>query len=217
MEGSVSHIDRKSADHKPASREAPAEKVGLSSPSQVVASGRIAIVDDEPNIRETVGFALEKEGYEVETYADGAEAWAAFEKRLPDLAILDILMPRMDGLDLCRRLRGTSQVLPILFLTSRDEEFDRVLGLELGADDYLCKPFSMRELAARIRVLFRRLALSHEPADVARDLLNVGALELDLQRYTASWSEHALQLTVTEFLILEALPETQDTSRRASS
>jgi len=191
----MSHIDRKTTT----------DTTGSAASKTVPASGRIAIVDDEPNIRETVSFALEKEGYEVETYADGAEAWEAFEKRLPDLAILDILMPRMDGLDLCRRLRGTSQVLPILFLTSRDEEFDRVLGLELGADDYLCKPFSMRELAARIRVLFRRLALSKEPADVARDLLSVGPLELDLQRYTATWKENELQLTVTEFLILEAL------------
>jgi len=166
---------------------------------------RVALVDDEPHILETVSFALSKEGYHVETYADGVEAWEAFSERLPDLAILDIMMPRMDGLDLCRRLRAETQVLPILFLTSRDEEFDRVLGLELGADDYLCKPFSMRELAARIRVLFRRVALSHQPAEMPREVLEVGSLELDLQRYTATWSDEALQLTVTEFLILEAL------------
>ena len=119
--------------------------------------GRVAIVDDEPNLRDTVSFALAKEGYDVVTYADGVEAWRGFQAAPPDLAILDILMPRMDGLDLCRRIRAENQSLPILFLTSRDEEFDRVLGLELGADDYLCKPFSMRELVARVRVLFRRV------------------------------------------------------------
>ena len=111
----------------------------------------IALVDDEASLLDTVGFALRREGYRVETYADGAAAWTAFQSRLPDLAILDILLPRMDGLELCRRLRGLSESIPIVFLTSKDEEFDRVLGLELGADDYLCKPFSVRELLARPR------------------------------------------------------------------
>ena len=108
----------------------------------------VAVVDDEKNIRETVAFASKREGYRVNTYADGAEAWDAFKRQLPDLAVLDILLPRMDGRELCRRLRAKSEALPIIFLTSRDEELDRVLGLELGADDYLCKPFSMRELVA---------------------------------------------------------------------
>ncbi|HEY9419907.1 MAG TPA: response regulator, partial [Thermoanaerobaculia bacterium] len=99
--------------------------------------GLIALVDDEENLRETVAFALRREGHRVEAYADGMEAWQSFERGLPDLAILDILMPRMDGLELCRRLRALSERLPILFLTSKDDEFDRVLGLELGADDYL--------------------------------------------------------------------------------
>ncbi|MGK2859541.1 MAG: response regulator transcription factor, partial [Thermoanaerobaculia bacterium] len=120
--------------------------------------GRIAVVDDEENIRETVAFALKREGWTVELYADGLEAWEAFHASPPDLVILDIIMPRVDGLELCRRIRQTSETLPIIFLTSRDDEFDRVLGLELGADDYLCKPFSMRELVARVKVLFRRLA-----------------------------------------------------------
>jgi DNA-binding response OmpR family regulator len=119
---------------------------------------RIALVDDEENLRETVGFALRRDGHRVEIYADGLEAWRVFERSLPDLVILDILMPRMDGLELCRRLRALSERLPILFLTSRDDELDRVLGLELGADDYLCKPFSVRELAARVKVLLRRAA-----------------------------------------------------------
>src|SRR5262249_5961509 len=114
----------------------------------------VAVVGDEKNNRETVAFPLKREGYRVNTYADGAEAWAAFKRELPDLAVLDILLPRMDGRELCRRLRAKSEALPIVFLTSRDEELDRVLGLELGADDYLCKPFSMRELVARVKVLF---------------------------------------------------------------
>ena len=168
--------------------------------------GRVALVDDEENIRETVSFALRREGYQVEVYADGLAAWEAFEQRLPEVAVLDIMMPRLDGLELCRRLRRRSESLPIIFLTSRDEEFDRVLGLELGADDYLCKPFSMRELVARVKVLFRRLSLAHKsPAAEDEKLLDVGRLRLDLQRYTAHWKEEPVALTVTEFMILHAL------------
>jgi two-component system response regulator ChvI len=115
-------------------------------------------------------------------------------------------MPRMDGLDLCRRLRGLSEEIPIIFLTSRDEELDRVLGLELGADDYLCKPFSVRELIARVKVLLRRLSLMRQRgAAEAGSLLDVGALRLDLRRYLATWKGQALSLTVTEFLILRTL------------
>ena len=167
-------------------------------------AGTVAIVDDESSIRDTVGVALRREGYAVEAYSDGAAAWEAFSKALPDLVILDILMPRMDGLELCRRLRTLSPTLPILFLSSKDEEFDRVLGLELGADDYLCKPFSMRELLARVRVLFRRLALSRTPVD-ADEVLVRGSLELDQARYTVRWKGLTVPLTVTEFLILQAL------------
>lgn len=169
-------------------------------------SSSVAVVDDEESILETVGFALRREGYRVETYRDGAEAWESFRLALPDLAILDILMPRMDGLELCRRLRGRSEVLPIIFLTSRDEELDRVLGLELGADDYLCKPFSVRELAARVKVLFRRLALSREtPGAGEEEELAAGRLCLDLARYQARWDGAPVALTVTEFRILRAL------------
>ncbi|MGA2479407.1 MAG: response regulator, partial [Spirochaetia bacterium] len=116
----------------------------------------VAIVDDEAHLRTTLSRALRGEGYRTAVFADGAEAWESFAVSLPDLAVLDIIMPRMDGLELCRRIRSVSQQLPVMFLTSRDEEFDRVLGLELGADDYLCKPFSLRELSARVKVLFRR-------------------------------------------------------------
>ncbi|MEM6456247.1 MAG: response regulator transcription factor [Acidobacteriota bacterium] len=168
--------------------------------------GTIALVDDEEHIRETVSFALRREGYAVDVYGDGESAWQAFEQRLPDLAVLDIMMPKMDGRELCRRLRARSEPMPIIFLTSRDDEFDRVLGLELGADDYLCKPFSMRELTARVKVLFRRLALLRRHDDgSAESLLDVGPLRLDLQRYTAHWQQRAVHLTVTEFLILRAL------------
>jgi two-component system response regulator ChvI len=165
----------------------------------------VAVVEDEQNIRENISFALKREGYDVEVYADGRSAWEAFQRSLPDLLVLDIIMPRMDGLELCRRVRGISESIPIIFLTSRDEEFDRVLGLELGADDYLCKPFSMRELIARIKVLFRRAALNRQPDDGDLQVHRVGRLTLDLQRYTARWDDRLVPLTVTEFMILRAL------------
>ena len=165
----------------------------------------IAVVDDESNICETVSYSLRKEGFQVLTFGDGEEAWEHFQHQVPDLVVLDILMPRLDGLELCRRLRQHSEHLPIIFLTSKDDEFDRVLGLELGADDYLCKPFSMRELVARVRVLFRRIALSRPAADGEEELLTLGSLELDLRRYTVRWQEEPVQLTVTEFLLLQAL------------
>jgi len=169
-------------------------------------SGRVALVDDEAHIRESVGFALEREGYQVETYADGLEAWSAFDRVLPDVAILDILMPQMDGLELCRRLRERSEVLPIIFLTSRDDELDRVLGLELGADDYLCKPFSLRELTARVKVLFRRLALGQSsPAEESAEIRHVGSLLLDSGRHQVRWQTAPVALTVSEFRILDAL------------
>ena len=177
---------------------APARTIPLVRPT-------IAVVDDEDTIRETLAFALRREGYDVVTFRDGAEAWDIFRDRLPALAILDIMMPRMDGLELCRRLRARSDTLPIIFLTSRDEELDRVLGLELGADDYLCKPFSMRELIARVKVLFRRLSFLQNPQEHEEAPLRCGPLELDLQRYLATWNGRRVDLTVTEFLMLHSL------------
>lgn len=175
-------------------------------PVKPVPSETVAIVEDELTIRETVIFALKREGYRVQGFADGREAWDAFARELPDLAVLDIVLPRMDGLELCRKLRTRSETLPIIFLTSRDEELDRVLGLELGADDYLCKPFSMRELVARVKVLFRRVALARGGASSEPEtFLRAGPLELDLQRYTAKWNGTLVSLTVTEFLLLQAL------------
>jgi DNA-binding response OmpR family regulator len=170
------------------------------------ANPTVAVVDDEDNIRETLAFALRRDGYPVELYAHGLEAWTSFQRKLPGLVILDILMPEMDGLELCRRIRSLSESVPIIFLTSRDDEIDRVLGLEIGADDYLCKPFSMRELLARVKVLFRRAALDQNttrPNDNAP--LRLGDLELDLQRYTMRWKGAPVSLTVTEFMMLHAL------------
>ena len=164
----------------------------------------VAIVDDESNIRETVAFALRREGYDVAAYADGVEAWTAFDEALPEVVILDILMPRMDGLELCRRIRSVSETVPIIFLTSRDDEVDRVLGLELGADDYLGKPFSMRELIARVRVLLRRTA-HRATVEHDDDVLTVGSLDIDPQRFIVRWKGQPIDLTVTEFLMLQAL------------
>jgi two-component system, OmpR family, response regulator ChvI len=167
----------------------------------------VAVVEDEDTLREAVGLSLRREGHRVELHADGASAWRAFEATLPQLAVLDIGVPLVDGLDLCRRLRARSEVLPIIFVTSREEEFDRVLGLELGADDYLCKPFSMRELMARVKALLRRASMAARPDDAggATDVLRVGPLELDGERLMASWQGAPANLTVTEFLLLQAL------------
>lgn len=181
--------------------------VDLTVPNQPGRPGRVvAVVEDEETIRQAICFALDRESYRIESFDDGLTAWEAFERALPDLAILDIGIPRMDGLDLCRRLRSRSETLPIIFVTSREEEFDRVLGLEIGADDYLCKPFSMRELMARVKVLLRRAALAddglREPADKATI---VGALTLDPLRLAATWKGTPVPLTVTEFMMLLAL------------
>jgi len=171
------------------------------------APGRlVTVVEDEETIREAICFALRREGYRTEAFADGVHAWDALSRALPDLAILDIGLPRMDGLDLCRRLRARSDVLPIIFVTSREEEFDRVLGLELGADDYLCKPFSMRELMARVKVLLRRAALTGAEVPAAGEQpVAVGSLGLDPLRLEATWKGAGVGLTVTEFLLLHSL------------
>jgi two-component system response regulator ChvI len=166
----------------------------------------VAIVEDEDGIRESVQFALDRAGYRAVGYADGGAAAAAFAEALPDLVILDIGLPHVDGLELCRRLRAQSERLPIIFLTSREEEFDRVLGLEIGADDYLCKPFSMRELLARARVLLRRASLGAPAPDTAPPTtVTAGPLTLDVDRYAATWGGRPVRLTVTEFLLVQAL------------
>ena len=167
---------------------------------------RIAVVDDEKNIRETIRLALEREGYAVEEYANGEEAWAAVRPRWPDLAILDIMMPRMDGMELCRRVRSES-AMPIIFLSSRDDELDRVLGLESGGDDYVCKPFGMRELTARVRAALRRASPEAGAGASASYGLRAGRLELDDERYLVRWDGREAALTVTEFRMLWSLAE----------
>jgi two-component system response regulator ChvI len=166
---------------------------------------RVAVVEDEETIREGIALALRRDGHEPQPFDDGQTAWDALQARLPDLAILDIGIPRMDGLELCRRLRARSDRLPIVFVTSREEEFDRVLGLEIGADDYLCKPFSMRELMARVKILLRRAAQISGEAGSDEETQTVGDLCLDTLRLGARWKNRPVTLTVTEFLLLQAL------------
>jgi DNA-binding response OmpR family regulator len=169
---------------------------------------RIAVVDDEKHIREVIRLALEKEFLQAEEYADGLEAWNHFQRELPDLAVLDILMPRMDGIELCRRIRALpgGAGLPIIFLSSRDDEIDKVLGLESGGDDYVCKPFSIRELMARIRAALRRNpAPETAPRDWAGSPSRIGDLLLDENRGIALWKDRPLEFTVTEFRILRCL------------
>jgi two-component system response regulator ChvI len=165
----------------------------------------IALVDDDQNILTSVSMALEAEGFEVRTYTDGDAALKAITHRPVDLAVLDIKMPRLDGMELLSRLRKTS-ALPVIFLTSKDEEVDEVLGLRMGADDYIRKPFSLRLLIERIRALLRRQeqvkGQSEGPSD---QIIARGPLLLDQQRHQCSWNGQAVALTVTEFLILKAL------------
>lgn len=162
---------------------------------------QIALVDDEEKIRANLTYALEQEGYAVRVFSNGEEAWAALEEEKPDLLILDIMMPRLNGLELCRRIRRTDQNLPILFLSSKDEELDKVIGLESGGDDYLCKPFSIRELLARIRVILKRCG----PGRFFQGSVTAGDLELDREGCLARWKGVSLVLTITEFRILDAL------------
>jgi len=171
---------------------------------------KIALVDDDRNILTSVAMTLEAEGFEVETYNDGQAALDAFNKKLPDMAVLDIKMPRMDGMDLLQRLRQKTQ-MPVIFLTSKDDEIDEVLGLRMGADDYVKKPFSQRLLVERIRALLRRQeAISGDEAGTASPETKVmerGHLRMDPLRHAVSWKGQDVSLTVTEFLLLQALAQ----------
>ena len=168
----------------------------------------IALVDDDRNILTSVTMALEAEGFTVRTYTDGAEALRGLASQPPDLAILDIKMPRMDGIELLTRLRKQSQ-MPVIFLTSKDDEVDEVLGLRMGADDYITKPFSQRLLIERIRALLRRKELAQAPASgagsAAEAPITRGDLVLDPARHVCTWKGKEVNLTVTEFLLLKAL------------
>jgi len=168
----------------------------------------IALVDDDRNILASVSMALEAEGFVVRTYSDGDEALRGLAAQPVDLAILDIKMPRMDGMELLSRLRKTSST-PIIFLTSKDDEVDEVLGLRMGADDYITKPFSQRLLIERIRALLRRSELSQTSSDgdAGESAIVRGDLVLDPGRHLCSWKDEPVNLTVTEFLILKALAQ----------
>ena len=170
---------------------------------------KIALVDDDRNILTSVSMALEAEGFEVETYNDGQSALDAFEKRLPDMAVLDIKMPRMDGMDLLQRLRQKTS-MPVIFLTSKDDEVDEVLGLQMGADDYIKKPFSQRLLLERIRSLLRRQdVIGGEVLEETEEnkIMVRGELTMDPLRHAVKWKDSDVSLTVTEFLLLKALAQ----------
>jgi len=168
---------------------------------------KIALVDDDRNILTSVQMTLEAEGFDVVTYNDGQAALDGFNKSLPDMAVLDIKMPRMDGMDLLQRLRQKTQ-MPVIFLTSKDDEIDEVLGLRMGADDYVKKPFSQRLLVERIRALLRRQDAieSDEVGDTEETkVIERGELRMDPLRHSVSWKGKGVTLTVTEFLLLQAL------------
>jgi two-component system response regulator ChvI len=177
----------------------------------------IALGDDDRNILTSVSIALEAEGYKVETYTDGASALDGLLQRPPQLAIFDIKMPRMDGMELLRRLRQKSD-LPVIFLTSKDEEIDELFGLKMGADDFITKPFSQRLLVERVKAVLRRSAAREaaaagggaqtaaKPGSTAQSKsLERGLLSMDQERHTCTWKGMPVTLTVTEFLILHAL------------
>ncbi|MGE0230956.1 MAG: response regulator transcription factor [Flavobacteriaceae bacterium] len=168
----------------------------------------IALVDDDRNILTSVSMALEAEGYRIQTYTDGASALDGLKIAPVDLAILDIKMPRMDGMELLRRLRQKSE-LPVIFLTSKDDEIDELFGLKMGADDFIKKPFSQRLLVERVRAVLRRAA-SREPGAAPTEsakALERGQLLMDSERHTCTWGGKPVTLTVTEFLILQALAQ----------
>lgn len=164
----------------------------------------ILVVDDDPHIRQLLLFALDKAGLETIEAEDGEAALDLAERHRPDLVILDINMPRMDGLEVCRRLRAQGDT-PILFLSSRDDEIDRVLGIELGADDYVVKPFSPREVVARSMAILRRTAARPPAVDENRPAIRHGRLLLDLDGWHARWDAELVPLTVSEFTILRTL------------
>jgi two-component system response regulator ChvI len=173
-------------------------------------SHKIALVDDDRNILTSVSMALKAEGYDVKTYNDGEEGWSGIESHPPDLAVLDIKMPRMDGMELLAKIRAGS-AMPVIFLTSKDDEIDEVIGLRMGADDYITKPFSQRLLIERIRALLRRETLrgETEAAKKAGDQEKIirGNLVLDDARHICSWKGKFLNLTVTEYLLLKSLAQ----------
>ena len=168
-------------------------------------SSTILLVDDDEAVRKLLSYPLERDGYEVIQAADGVEALERFGESPVDLVVLDLMLPKLDGLEVCKQLRARSSV-PIIMLTARDDELDKVLGLELGADDYVTKPFSIREFRSRTRALLRRArAPRHEPADAESQVISQDGLVIDLPRRTVEVDGRPVQLTFVEFELLARL------------
>ena len=165
-------------------------------------SATILLVDDEESVQKLLTYPLQQEGFRVLQAGDGEEALRRFEAEHVDLVVLDLMLPRLDGLEVCRRLRAQSTV-PIIMLTARDDELDKVVGLELGADDYITKPFSIREFRSRVRALLRRAALSPDGGN--RDVIAVGGLAIDLSKRLVELDSRQIDLTYVEFELLRAL------------
>ena len=171
------------------------------------AAPTILLVDDEDAVRTVLAFPLEKDGYSVVQAGDGEEALRKFAEQPVDLVVLDIMLPRLDGLEVCKRLRATSTV-PIIMLTARDDELDKVLGLELGADDYITKPFSIREFRSRVRALLRRARQPHVPAGEVAEVIQTDGLVIDVARRAVTVRDVPVQLTYVEFELLRTLAAT---------
>ena len=165
-------------------------------------SEKIILVDDDSNILTSVSLALRSEGWSVETYNDGEQGLIALQRKSPDIAILDIKMPKLDGMEVLKKLRISSNI-PVIFLTSKDDEIDEALGLRMGADDYITKPFSQKLLIERIRAVLRRSSL--DISDVSEKVIQRNNLYLDPDRHLCKWKGLEVKLTVTEFLILNSL------------
>src|ERR1700748_208496 len=165
---------------------------------------RILLVDDEQPIQTLLSFPLQRDGYEVVHAADGREALARFSEQVFDLVVLDVMLPRMDGLEVCRRLRAKGETVPIIMLTAKSEEIDKVLGLELGADDYITKPFSMREFRSRVKAALRRAEMTR-PAAADESPLEVNGLRVDFAKRSVRVHGNEVKTTFVEFEILSAL------------
>jgi DNA-binding response OmpR family regulator len=165
---------------------------------------RILLVDDEQPIQTLLSFPLQRDGYEVVVAADGREALARYEEQPPDLVVLDVMLPKMDGLEVCKRLRAKGETVPIIMLTAKSEEIDKVLGLELGADDYITKPFSMREFRSRVKAALRRAGMSRTEQDDERPI-EVRGLRIDPAKRTVQRNGDTVATTYVEFEILTAL------------
>jgi two-component system, OmpR family, response regulator len=167
-------------------------------------SSTILLVDDEESVRKVLTFPLERDGFTVVQAADGEEALRRFSESAPDLVVLDIMLPKLDGLEVCKRLRATSQV-PIIMLTARDDELDKVIGLELGADDYITKPFSIREFRSRVRALLRRAKAPAHGAGEPEERIEAEGLVIDVSRRSVEVRGNPVQLTYVEFELLRTL------------